>query len=481
MQKGGKETMTKFKNQYRYLAQITLEATTPLQIGSGGKGIKTDSPVVRDVNDLPFIPGTTLAGLLAHAIGSEKERLMGSLQEGSRLIVTEAKLLDKYGKAMDGLVDFTQLNSDNKAFLKHYGQLPIRQHVCISHKGTAEDTGKFDEEVVLKGSRFCFEVELIASKNESEAFEKLLTLIQSPTFRIGSGSRSGFGQVKVVKCRCRTIDLELENEGERKLYLCKSSKLGADWEGWQDADDKIKEQDTCDGWTAYKLVLRPEDFVLFGSGFGDPLGEADMTYVRETYITWNDDGSLATETNLDKVVLIPGSSVKGAISHRTAFYYNKKKEIYAENLTPDEARLVVGKYNDAVKAIFGSEGERNPENNKMENKQRGKILISDVIEVREQAMPKVLNHVSIDRFTGGAIDGALFNEQTLYAKGEKFEIDLMVANEAIADDDIRRAFEKALKDVATGLLPLGGGVNRGNGVFIGKVTKFNKEKWEELK
>ena len=479
MQKGGEEAMTKFKNQYRYLAQITLETSTPLQIGGGGKGIKTDSPVVRDVNDLPFIPGTTLAGLIAHALGSKKERLMGSQQEGSRLIVTEAKLLDKYGKVVDGLLDFTQLDANNRAFLKHYEQLPIRQHVRICHKGTAEDTGKFDEEIVLKGSRFSFEMELIASNNESEAFDKLLTLIQSPTFRIGSGSRSGFGQVKVVKCRCRTIDLEKEDE--RKLYLSKSSKLGADWNGWQDADKKIKEQDTCEGWTLYKLVLSPEDFLLFGSGFSDPMGEADMTYVRETYITWNENGTLATEVNFDKVVLIPGSSVKGAISHRTAFHYNKERKIYAENLTPDEAKQVVGKYNDAVKAIFGSEGERNPNTNKMENKQRGNILISDVIEVREQAMPKVLNHVSIDRFTGGAINGALFNEQTLYAKGEKFEIDLMVANEAIADDDIRRALEKALKDVATGLLPLGGGVNRGNGVFIGKVTKFNKEKWEELK
>ena len=68
-----------------------------------------------------------------------------------------------------------------------------------------------------------------------------------------------------------------------------------------------------------------------------------------------------------------------------------------------------------MKAIFGSEGEKNKETNKLENKQRGKILISDVIDVREQAKPKILNHVSIDRFTGGGIDGALFDEQTLYA------------------------------------------------------------------
>ena len=54
------------KNQYRFLARIIIEAKTPLNIGSGVKGIKSDSLVLRDINGLPFIPGTTIAGLLRH-------------------------------------------------------------------------------------------------------------------------------------------------------------------------------------------------------------------------------------------------------------------------------------------------------------------------------------------------------------------------------------------------------------------------------
>ena len=472
--------MTQIRNQHRYLAQITLEAVTPLQIGSGEKGIKTDSLVIRDVNNLPFIPGTTLAGLMAHALGEEKEHLMGSQKEGSRLIVTEAKLLNKYGKAIDGIVDWPKLSPEEKSFLQLYERLPIRQHVRINHKGTAEDTGKFDEEVVLKGSRFCFEMELIASE-ETNGFDTLLAIIQAPTFRIGSGSRSGFGQVKVVNYLYR--HLNLENDADRQLYLDKSSELGAEWKGWEKANDKLKVKDICEGWSFYRLSdLIPEDFVLFGSGFGDINADADMTYVRETYVYWNDEGSLANVADIEKSVVIPGSSVKGALSHRTAYYYNQKKECFADKLTEDELKQVVGKNNVAVRSIFGSEGEKNLETNSMENKQRGNLLISDIIEVRERAKPKLLNHVSIDRFTGGAIDGALFNEQTLYAKGEKFNIGLMIADDAIADSDIRWAFERALKDVATGMLPLGGGVNRGNGVFTGKAIKYNKEKkqWEEL-
>ena len=465
--------MTKFNHQYRYLAQITIEATTPLQIGSGTKGIKTDSLVIRDVNALPFIPGTTIAGLISHALGEGKEGLMGNQKKGSRLIVTEAKLLDKYGKAIDGLVDFSTLASDNQLFLDLYERLPIRQHVKIGHKGTADDTGKFDEEVVLKGSRFCFELELLASKDGSKEFDELLHIIQSPVFRIGSGSRSGFGAIKVVKCLSRHLDSSKDDE--RELYLEKSSNLGETWNGWQGANDKILKQEFCDGWLFYQLELKPEDFILFGSGFGDPEGDADMTYVHKNYISWNPEGTLATEAELNKVVLIPGSSVKGALAHRTAFYYNKIRENFADYLSVDEMKQVTGKNNPAVKAIFGSEGEKIKETDKMENKQRGNILISDVIEVREQAEPKILNHVSIYRFTRGAIDGALFNERTLYAKGETFCINIMIANEAFVDKGVRAAFESALIDVVTGMLPLGGGVNLGNGVFTGKVNKYNKE------
>ena len=67
------------ENKYRFLAKIIIEAKSPLNIGSGNKGIKSDSLVLRDVNGLPFIPGTTIAGLLRHTLGKDEEKLMGSL------------------------------------------------------------------------------------------------------------------------------------------------------------------------------------------------------------------------------------------------------------------------------------------------------------------------------------------------------------------------------------------------------------------
>lgn len=473
------------KNQYRFLARIVIEAVSPLNIGSGEKGIKSDSLILRDVNGLPFIPGTTIAGLLRHSIIAERKAnetdkdykkkledlrspLMGSQDNGSPLIITEAKMLDSYGSALDGIIDQRKLD---KSFLDYYRELPIRQHAKIDHRGVTREGGKFDEEIVLKGTRFCFEMEMLSDSDDDSEFKSFLDELNSDTFRIGSGSRSGFGEIKIIDDLCHYKKINLNAPEDREWYLAKSSSLSDEW---QDADPlPSHSENKATEWVTYELELHPADFMLFGSGLGND--KADMTYVRESFVDWS--YTPAHLKDRERVVLIPASSIKGALSHRVAFHYNKKKNVFADHMTKEEIESHVGKNNKAVKSLFGSEGEK--EGKKMINKQRGNVIMSDIFQDCPPSAnldcnfsSKVLNHVSIDRFTGGAIDGALFNEEVLYAKGMTFNLKLMVNNAAIKDDDIRKAFEDALIDICTGMLPLGGGVNRGNGCFVdGKLYK----------
>ena len=117
--------------------------------------------------------------------------------------------------------------------------------------------------------------------------------------------------------------------------------------------------------------------------------------------------------------------------------------------------------------MFGSEG-----NSKGEDKQRGEILFSDVIIKNEETLEgKVLNHVKIDRFTGGAVEGALFSEEVLYVPNQNINLELRLHKFETEDKNITPAFESALKDICKGYLPLGGGVNRGNGTFKGSLIK----------
>lgn len=465
--------MKKTNYIHRFLARFVIEAKTPLAVGSGEKDITTDALVATDVNGLPYIPGTAIAGVVRSMIGEESAKTFFGYQvpgeskkgKGSEIIFTEAKILNSKGEVVDGLnIDAI----DKDPLLKECKELPIRQHARISEKGVTEKGGKFDEQVVFAGTRFCFELEMVSDGNNYSDFESVLSQINNKTFRIGSGTRCGFGDIEVVEMQRAKLDLSEPKELD--LYLEKSSDLSKDWNGWQ-RDENIKKETLSSDWVEYKLSLQPEDFFLFGSGFGD--GEVDMTPVKARKVVWNEKN----EGELSKLmVLIPATSVKGALSHRVAFHWNKLNEYYAGN---SEAK--VGKDNFAVKTLFGSEGEDNDKGEKKgereknrEKQLRGNVIFSDIIENRT-VEDKILNHVAIDRFTGGAIDGALFSEKTTYVKekDKPFEMTLLVRKEVLdkKDKKVEQALEAALQDICKGMLPLGGGVNRGNGIFTGTLKR----------
>ena len=445
----------------RCLARFVIEAVTPLSVGSGEKDIITDALVATDVNGLPYIPGSAVAGVVRHMIeavnpeGFDTNSFFGFQDgdkgKGSEIIFTEAKILNSKGEVMDGM----RLNVFGDDLLKHYADLPIRQHVRINEKGVADNTGKFDEQIVFAGSRFCFELEMVADRNSISAFDHILETIKCSTFRIGGGTRKGFGAIKVVDLQKMTLDLE--DEPQRQCYLSKSSALNSDF--WKKDYQAPNKDDKHNGWTKYELILSPEDFFLFGSGFGDE--DADITPVKSKKVVWTD----GIGTMKENLVLIPASSVKGALSHRVAFHCNRLNGRFAG--CSGEKAPKVGKNNEAVQALFGSEGER--VKGKMVNQRRGNLLLSDLIE--NEMTDKVLNHVAIDRFTGGAMDGALFTEKTTYGKGHQFKLEILAKKEALENKMVCEAFEEAMKDICKGLLPLGGGVNRGNGVFTGCLIK----------
>lgn len=457
----------------RHVARIVIEAKTPLAVSSGNKNVMTDSEVALDVNGLPYIPGTTIAGIIRHSLSDAVARKFFGYQDkkdgqGSMLILSEAKMIGADGNVVDGIrnIDF-----EEDKFYQYFKELPIRQHARINEKGVTEKTGKFDEQIVYKGTRFCFEMEMVAEEDDmyADMFNSVLNQLYSSSFRIGSGTRSGFGEIEVVSCQKK--DYDLTQSEDRKSYINKSSSLAAPWEG-----DKYEFTNNSEQWDRYELSLTPTDFFMFGSGFGDE--DVDMKPVEECYIKWN--GHKPEFVKSSQVVLIPASSLKGALAHRVAYYYNVLQQVYADKLQPEEIKEHTGKNNEAVKALFGSEGEKNDTTKKMENQQRGNILFSDIIENVGTQESKIMNHVAIDRFTGGAIDGALFSEKATYTKDHTYTTTLLVNTSAVSDEKIKNSLELALKDVCLGMLPLGGGVNRGNGTFTG-LLKLNGEevKWEK--
>lgn len=458
------------KYTYRHIARVVIEANTPIAVGTGDKDFITDAPVITDVNGMPYIPGTSIAGVVRHAIGEEIAKKFFGFNErgekakdsrGSEIIFSDAVMIGHDGKAVDGLM----ADKLTDEFYQRFNSMPIRQHNRIGHKGVVDDAGKFDGQVCYKGIRFCFEIEKVSDRKEDEDFVNAINQIYSNELRLGSGTRSGLGEVKVVSCK--TVILDLSNVENLAAYINKSSNLREDkfWESIKESENR----DENGKWEKYQLDLIPDDFFLFGSGFGSD--DADMTPVKESIITW---GSNNTPKFEDEYTLIPASSVKGALSHRVAFHYNKLTRIFVEDLENDEIKNHVGDRNLAVRVLFGRAGEKEGE------QEIGNVIVSDVLKESDNIKSKILNHVAIDRFTGGAIDGALFQEEVLYGKDAPFSLTFYLDKDRIDSkleelnsknkkEAIIKAFELGLKDICTGMLPLGGGVNRGHGSFSGEL------------
>lgn len=436
--------MDSTKYRYRMVARVTLEAVSPLALGSGVKDILTDAPVAKDLNGLPYIPGSSLAGVIRHGIQDEKlaDEVFGFQRGadglGSRLILSDALFVGSDGRAVEELCD---IRGDE--YLRRFAVLPIRQHVRLTDKGTAADHGKFDEQVVYRGARFVFDMELLSETHDDSVMRRMLAAISSPTFRLGGGTRNGFGSMKVVGVQYACYDLT--ESDSLNAYLQKPSSLAEEWNG---GTELHLETAGHDGWVKYRLEIRPCDFFLFSSGYGDD--DADITPVTEDYVDW-ECGRPIMRTGC---CLIPATSVKGAIAHRTAYHWNRLNRRFVDlepSLTADG--------NQATVRIFGTAEGPEP--------RRGEAIFSDVM--LENMRTKVLPHIRVDKFTGGVIDGAFFQEKTTDGCRQDIVEEIFVSKAALADPLVRQAFEKALGDICAGLLPLGGGTNRGNGTFVGTL------------
>ncbi len=519
----------------KYLARFLVEAATPMRIGSGNAGLLVDQLVARDANQLPYVPGTSLAGVIRHELaqypvfteeqinrlfGFQNSQITQDTEEvdkgqGSRIVFSPALLVSADGQSVHESLEEIDFDQD---YYRAYQDnlLPERDHVRMNHRGVASKYGKYEEQLVYQGTRFVFEMELEGTATDTDIWKQILAIVRQPTFRIGAGTRKGFGALKVIKTQQKSFNLKERKELEE--YLAISSSLNKPFTSWEIA----KTESLNDHWKQYELTLSPENFFLFGSGLQD--AEADETPKMEKFFKWNEHGSAELQR---EQLLIPATSVKGALAHRVAFHFNQFDEekgvsietadsadwgnailndkmqeslnqidfgVNPEGLdfdpgagdwdelineisklqaidstiwknyadlveqkknTLDETQIGVGEQNEAVVTLFGSAKKAE------EGGQRGCVLVSDVFVPLKAS--KIFNHVAIDRFTGGGIDGALFQERV--STSNKFTLTFLVNKTAFDIPNVQKAWEAALDDLKSGQLQLGGHTTKGHGVF----------------
>ena len=442
---------------YFYIAKITIEMRSALKIGSGFSSGNSDSPIDVDANNLPIIRGSGIKGAIKSSekiinlFENEKfNNLFGYSEKDSakagELTFGSARILDEKGKACEGLI------VDKSDFVKKLEIKRERQRNSMSDKRAVKKSAKFDEEIVMKGSRFQFFL-TFETKNEDDAtWENVLSIFYDKHLSFGAGRTRGFGFFNIVSCEYKKFNPNKDED--LKNYLDFTYSLHDNLDEWNNFELESTETQN-DKYENYTIELEPEFYYQFGAGFGD--NRVDSIAKEEDIVIYSDK-----DAKIESYYMIPFSSIKGALSHRTAYKYNKLNKVFIneDDTDPDNIENNIGT-NNAVKAIFGEEKD-----SALKKGAAGHIIGFDIYIDKDKVSVLKTDHNTISELEGGVVDSHLFSKSAI---SSDFVLEISVEKSALKEEEIKSAFELALKDLKSGYLLLGGKTSTGYGMFLEKA------------
>lgn len=477
-----------------------LMAETPLHVGGYGESFETDMALARNGKDEFYIPGTSLTGTLRSWFVKNFPNDVDSIwgyQSGDK------------GHASFVLVeDLT---------LPEQVQSELRDGVGIDRIfGTAADKAKFDRTILPKGTKLNFEmtVEIQNDADKIKArFAHLLEALQSGKIRLGASKTRGLGKVKLQNIKMREDNLLgldilnlLENKAEQEKRFEPFNDFKTNLQNIPDGEteslyQKIEPQNNSQ--IEITIKWQPKSALMVKAGY-DGIG-VDML-------------PLTSGSGKDQVSLcLPGSSIKGAFrSHAERIMRTllemKEEKVKHEELSKKKFHEQINKIK-LVDELFGAKKEKDGQapylglgalsiddcyaqkefamnSNDWASVETGKVYDDkSFYEGGEQAEEVTLwqglkkiegepdlqtdtknfhisHHVAIDRWTGGASEGALYSVLQPTAKIGWQDIYLTLDLARLPADKKLKSLMLlllVLRDFAENRLPLGFATNRGMG------------------
>ncbi|MGB1108956.1 MAG: RAMP superfamily CRISPR-associated protein [Gammaproteobacteria bacterium] len=484
-----------------YLARLVLETTTPLSISSGNREAAFDTLLVRDANDLPTIPGSSLAGVLRSLYAQQAApwdvNCVFGFAEGdtgrpSRVQVSWGAIHDANDCPVEGLLlgdAMNRLNHDPVLASATATSPVLRDHVRMHHRGAGDHQGKFDRTALHRGHRFSVELSFWSSGGsdqqddpDSKTWATILELLSHPGFRLGGRTRSGLGAVKLVRCHQTRFDLR--KSGDYARYASLTTSL-ADTAGMQAFEPSPASPSLrCD------LSLKPEEGWRFGQGNQSISEDADDTAsakspnllpVTEASVRWDKTPAYLED---QPRVLVPASGIKGALAHRLAFHHDCITENWAT-----EQRCELDPQGDkappthpAVAQLFGHAKTKESKDQTEEQKDRGRagwVYLDDAyldqpLDSRRGVQRQW--HNGIDRFTGGVRKHVLYGEELIWRNTLQLTLRIDPRGHDL-DANTKEALRRTLEDLTSGQLAIGGGSGKGHGYCQGTVKWSDNGAW----
>ena len=439
-----------------------LQAITALHFGGNEVNADTDLALAVNGRGEYYVAGTNLTGLLRawmekaiHDTPEEIDRLWGFQAEDrghASFILVE-----------DGVIELPSgLTTE------------IRDGVAIDrYYGTAADKQKYDREIVPKGSTIALDltVERCDRKSDDEwerekyLLAELLSALQNQELRFGGGKTRGLGKVQLVDLKIKEQPDLLTPQGILSVLR-----------------DNYSETQLANLSSLENLITQPAQLKITIDW--QPLTPVMLKSEQEgiavdilPLVSGNDNGLS---------LIISGSAVKGVLRSQG----ERIVRTVCGSSLPDDFLTQVQV--ELVKTLFGSSAQI--DNGKQQGYQ-GALAIDDCYadvsftpqqwhEIKTAVDSEELKaaltdaglsqmqqafHVAIDRWTGGAADGALYSVlEPMGIKWSPLELTLDLDRLKRSDGDEKYLPRVALlflvlRDLMNRRIPLGFGTNRGLG------------------
>lgn len=400
----------KYQKIIKYL--VTAVCIQPLHIGSafGDK----EEVLVHPVDGMPFIQASSLSGVLRQYYSKIYGEEASEKLFGARRFETDENALDGASKVRFG----------DGRFCNENVMMELRPRVKIAPEtGTCQARHKFNMEYIGAGEVFRFCVYLY-DENLQADFEEILSAIHQGEVQFGGQKSIGCGFIQLKGLKRKIFDMKLQ--GDREKWTDEEDLADHEYEDiFSDiaSDKKISEKAAV----AYEVTVT-----------GSTEGELLVKSIAVEEFGKDAPDSMNIQ-NAAKEYIVPGSSLKGAVRSQM-----EKIASYIGNAS-------------VIDDTFGYTGDLADEG------KAGNIVFYDTVVGNKEDNDKarIKNRIHIDKFTGGVMHGGLFNEKNV-SGNVMFRI---MINDRNNPDSTCGLLLMALRDMAVGVMSVGGGYSVGKGII----------------
>lgn len=442
----------------RIIIEGDLVLQTPASFGTGDHDLITDMPLLVDGYDgvTPVLTGASLTGALRAYLGARE----AGYRQSDKVI---AQSPSRFTEALFGRFKFGGFKGDDDglqsaliiedAYGTNFG-METRAGVRIDPKTrTASNKELFDMQAWQAGTTFRLRFELLIAqprrkmgKDYHQRLKQGLALalegLTDGSITLGGRKKRGYGRFTTQNWRIKPYDLTIADglcdwlkNGHKPLADQQIKPLASPTEHPEFSFEELIDQ-------RHRFRMEAE-FALDGS-----------LLVRSAGRPNSNSPDMVHLTDHEGKPIIAGTSITGALRSRTHRILNL---FHNEETTRQRINDLFG--------VFGKDLRST------ENPSASRLLVEETV-IEEPQFELVQNRVAIDRFTGGAKDSALFNEQPVFGRKNnktRLHVNLTIYNPKPQDIGLMLLL---LKDLWTGDLPLGGEVSVGRGRLCGQTVQM---------